>query len=202
MVGTCRQIYAESKGIFWSKNKFLIPGLWGHYYFSYGLGPHRRRYLTCVGTIWFYFVNHPVTAAWQTESVLGSSWGCHSAMSNIAHRPSSEYGFVYKILDAMESRSENFNEKLDRYRQRSAKVEAKRNREDGTAVAVLDADGQLRDTVDILSEAIHSYGEQRSERMKRSRRGWHIEFKWFWYRDKSCRMCWVTNAPTMSTYLS
>lgn len=204
VVSTCRQIYMESKGVFWSKNKFIIDNMWGLYYFSYGLGPHRRRYLTWVGISWTRFpsIDTNQDAAIQTEFLLDFRFQGLSPMSSISHRPSSEYDFVYKILDAMESRSENFNEKLDRYGQRSAKVEARRNKEDGTAMAVFDADGHMKDSIDVLSEAIQSYQEQQLERLQRNRRGWHIEFEWFWYREKLRRLSWLTNAATLPTCFS
>ncbi|KAL8988366.1 MAG: hypothetical protein Q9169_008568, partial [Polycauliona sp. 2 TL-2023] len=166
----------ESRGIFWSKNKFIIDYLWGLSYFSYGLGPERLRYINCVGILWYWnpWPSRPTNedAAWQTEWLLGPRYyGLGVLMSSITYGLSQEYGFVHKVLAAVQRWNANHNTKLDRYRHRTAKIERKQNEDDRTAIAVLEASGSLRDSADILGEAILSHREGEVKRLKRNRRG-------------------------------
>lgn len=198
IVGTCRQVYNETKGIFWSKNKFIIDNMWGFRYFAYCLGPSRLHYINCVGNLWnlYPWVDTNTDAAFQTELLLGFRFRWRSPMSHFSPWLSPQYDFVYNVLDAIECRREDFDRRLKSYRQRSAKIEVNENTEDGTATAVLDAGGNLRDSVDILGEAICEYREQFWERVRKNRRGWHVEFEWFWHIDGPRRLSWLTNAPT------
>ena len=109
-----------------------------------------------------------------------------------------QYDFVYKVLDAVDSQRGDFDIRLKRCRARSANIDSEHDEDDRTANTVLDAAGNLRDNIDILVEAICKYYEESLERIKRNRRGWHIEFEWFWYIDGARRLTWLTNKPKKS----
>ncbi|KAL8880898.1 MAG: hypothetical protein Q9192_007919 [Flavoplaca navasiana] len=194
---TCRQIYHETKGIFWSKNKFIVDNLWGFHYFAYGLGPHRLRYINCVGNLWnsYPWIDTNTDAAFHTEFVLSFRFRRITPMSIFSTWPLPQYKFVYKVLEAVDSQRGDFDSRLKRCGERSTNIDLGYDEDYRTANAVLDSGGNLRDSIDILVEAIGEYYDESLERIERNRRGWHIEFEWFWYIDGSRRLTWLTNAP-------
>ncbi|KAL8889260.1 MAG: hypothetical protein Q9215_003426 [Flavoplaca cf. flavocitrina] len=197
---TCRQIYNETKGIFWSKNKFIVDNMWGFHYFAYGLGPDRLRYINCVGNLWnsYPWIETNSDATLHTEFVLSFRFRRISPMSIFSPWLLPQYDFVCKVLDAVDSQRGDFDSRLKRCREKSANIDSGHDEDDRTANAVLDSGGNLRDSIDILVEAIDEYYEQSLERIERNRRGWHIEFEWFWYIDRPRRLTWLTNKPEMS----
>ena len=98
----------------------------------------------------------------------------------------------------MDSQRGDFDSRLKRCHARSANIDSGHDENDATANAVLDAVGNLRDSIDILVEAIGVYYEQSLEWIERNRRGWYIEFEWFWYIDGARRLTWLTNKPKKS----
>ncbi|KAL8868569.1 MAG: hypothetical protein Q9198_008133 [Flavoplaca austrocitrina] len=200
IVSTCRQIYHETRGILWSKNKFIVDNMWGFHYFAYGLGPHRLRYINCVGNLWnlYPWIEINTDAAFHTEFVLSFRFRRISPMNIFSPWLLPQYAFVYKVLEAVDSQRGDFDSRLKRCRARSASIELGHDEDDRTANAVLDSGGNLRDSIDILAEAIGEYYEESLERIERNRRGWHIEFIWFWYINRSRRLTWLTNKPEKS----
>ncbi|KAI4277728.1 MAG: hypothetical protein LQ337_001539 [Flavoplaca oasis] len=166
IIGTCRQIYLETKGIFWSKNKFIVDNMWGFHYFAYGLGPHRLRYINCVGNLWnlYPWVDTNTDAASQTELLLSFRFRGMSPMSSFSPWLSPQYDFVYKVLDAVDSQRGDFDSRLKCFRESSGNIDLGHDEDDRTANAVLNPDGNLRDSIDILGEAICEYHEQFLER--------------------------------------
>lgn len=119
-------------------------------------------------------------------------------MSSFSPWLSPQYDFVYKVLDAVDSQRGDFDSRLKCFRESSGNIDLGHDEDDRTANAVLNPDGNLRDSIDILGEAICEYHEQFLERVRRNRWGWHIEFEWFWYIDRSRRLTWLTNNPEKS----
>ncbi|KAL8916798.1 MAG: hypothetical protein Q9208_008337 [Pyrenodesmia sp. 3 TL-2023] len=193
VLGTCRQIYDEARGIFWSKNRFLIGRNWALFYFQYGLGARRLRYITCVALQGCENIETWCTAEQTTELLLGDQTA--SPMTNVSLEYFLEYQFVRKVLDAVESRSEGFDAKLERYRQRSAERREKTlTAEDRTtALAVVDVAGQVRGSVYILGDAIKAHNEGQRQRQKQNRRFWHIEYEWLRSGENSHPLIWLTN---------
>ena len=200
IASTCRQIYNETKGIFWSKNEFIVDNMWGFHYFAYCLGPHRLRYINCVGNWWnsYPWIETNTDAAFHTEFVLSFRFRRITPMSIFPPWLLPQYDFVYKVLDAVDSQRGDFDSRLKRWCEKSVNIDSGHDEDDRTANAVLDAAGNLRDNIDILVEAIGVYYEQSLEWIERNRRGWYIEFEWFWYIDGARRLTWLTNKPEMS----
>ena len=191
--GVCRQIYAECKGIFWSKNRFEVGHDWGLFYFSYGLGPSRRQYISCVGIGVGWLVNRGCSEEMATELFLGKPTVHLSQHVDI--RPNLEYRFVRSVIEAVAlySGAGDFDTRLQRYREESATMERAETIKDKTAECCIDSNDQMRSSVDILGEALEEYGKGQLERQRKYRQGWHIEYERCLSSGGSYHRTWLTN---------
>ncbi|KAI4190770.1 MAG: hypothetical protein LQ346_004859 [Caloplaca aetnensis] len=196
LLRTSRKIYTEARGIFWSRNRFLVRGSWALFYFQYGLGARRLRCITSVALKGWEYIASRYTAEGLTEFLLGRQGRC--PMSNVSSDFCLEYQFVRKILDAVETRSDGFNGKVKRCGRRFAERQQESwvtgEEANDTAMAVVDsATGQVRSSIDILGEAIQLHNKGQQERQMRSRGSWHIEYEPLGPGDDSRRLIWLTN---------
>ncbi|KAI4169981.1 MAG: hypothetical protein LQ343_005291 [Gyalolechia ehrenbergii] len=190
---TCRQIYAESKGIFWSKNQFLLNSHWGISYFAHGLGHSRLRYISCIG------IREPWSRydSWAAEQATQSLPVCRIsgfAGNGYAKSPLEEDLLIRSALEAATSHGpcHHCDSRLPSSRQRSITAGHMEISNDLTGECVVDCNGELRSSLDILAEAIKGYRLDQRRRMSKTRQRWRIEFERF---PTSNTITWLTTKP-------
>ncbi|KAL8939950.1 MAG: hypothetical protein Q9216_003076 [Gyalolechia sp. 2 TL-2023] len=168
---TCRQIYAESEGIFWSKNQFLLDGVWLMPNFARGLDPNQLRHVSCIGILDRWTIPDYWTAEQASEDLL--DWKSSIPADDNHAQPRPELRDIRAAIQAVASlaRGEDYD-------------------------LVIDDNGQLQSNLDCLSEPIMEHRRDQQGELFTARPRWRIEFETF--LDSDPEIIWLTNRPESS----